>query len=77
MHSPSRVSVGALTEGDVELAAGVGATVVGFNMAVPSKVATQADQAGVTVHSHRIIYQVVDAVKDVLEAAIPPVLEDV
>ena len=74
---PIRSGIGPLTEADVTFAASMGASVVGFGMQVPGKIEAQAEQAGVQVHSHKVIYHVIDAVKDLLEAAIPPVYEDV
>ena len=45
-------------------------------MSVGSKVERQAEKLGVAVHSHRVIYELVDAVKAVLEGAIEPVYEE-
>ena len=71
-----KTGIGPLSDADVQLASTVGAAVVGLNMPVPSKVAALAEQSAVPVYSRKVIYDLVDVVKDVLEDAIPPVLEE-
>ena len=72
-----RTGVGPITADDVEFAETLDAALLGYNVAPPHKVTLQAEKAGVAVHSHKVIYALVDAAKEVLEAAIPPRLEDV
>ncbi|EOD09904.1 hypothetical protein EMIHUDRAFT_371788 [Emiliania huxleyi CCMP1516] len=66
-----REGVGPVTESDVQLAQSVGAQVIAFNVPLESKAAGLAATLQVPVHSHSIIYALVDAAK----AAIEPVVE--
>jgi len=70
-----REGVGPVTESDVQLAQSVGAQVIAFNVPLESKAAGLAATLQVPVHSHSIIYALVDAAKEMLEAAIEPVVE--
>ena len=67
-----RTGVGPLSEADIELAKELGATVLGYNLKPANKLTIAAERAEVALHAHKIIYELVDAAKDVLEAAIPP-----
>jgi len=71
-----RAAVGLLNEADVQLANAVGAFVVGFNVPTPSQVAALAAQLDVDVSSFDVIYELVDCVKQKLEGAIEPVLQE-
>ena len=72
-----RTGVGPLTAADVEFAETLDAAVLGYNVTVPHKVELYAEKLLVPVHAHKVIYSLVDAAKEILEAAIPPRLEDV
>lgn len=72
-----RSGVGPLTAADVEFAETLDAAVLGYNVQVPHKVELYAEKLLVPVHAHKVIYSLVDSAKDILEAAIPPRLEDV
>ena len=69
-------AVGALSEADVQLAHSVGAHLVSFNAPLPPKVNALAEQLGVGVVVNDVIYELVDGVKEVLEEAIEPVIEE-
>ena len=71
-----RTGVGPLSEADIELAKELGATVLGYNLKLANKLTVAAERAEVALHTHKIIYELVDAAKDVLEAAIPPRSEE-
>ena len=71
-----KAAVGNLTDADVQLAHDLGAFVVGFNTKVESKAARLANQLDVRIQNHDVIYSLVDGIKESLEAAIEPVLED-
>ena len=71
-----RAELGSVTEGDVEFAQALEATIIGFNVSTPGKVKQQAEQLKVGVHTDRVIYELNDRVKEVLEAAIEPVFEE-
>jgi len=67
-HPQVREGVGPVTESDVQLAQSVGAQVIAFNVPLESKAAGLAATLQVPVHSHSIIYDLVDAAKEMLEA---------
>ena len=46
---------------------------IGFNVQIPNKVAVAAEMAGVGITNEKVIYKIVDTVKELLEDAIPPV----
>uniref|UniRef100_A0A7S4B675 Translation initiation factor IF-2, mitochondrial n=1 Tax=Chrysotila carterae TaxID=13221 RepID=A0A7S4B675_CHRCT len=75
--STVRAAVGAFSEGDIQLAASVKADMIGFNVPISKKLDVLATQAGVTVRSYDVIYKLVDGVKEVLEAKIPPAIDSV
>ena len=63
--------IGAVSEGDVVLAAASGAMVVGFNVTADPTVQRMADTEGVTVRLYRIIYDVADDIRKALEGLLP------
>lgn len=65
---------GAITESDVDLLATATGFIVNFNNAVPGFIRRQADQAGVEILDHNIIYEVVDNVKLVLSRDLAPII---
>ena len=71
-----KADVGGVSDADVQLAETVGAAIVGFNIAIPRKMEQLAEGAGVDIHTHRIIYELADSVKAVLEDAIEPIIEE-
>merc|ERR1740117_2390951 len=71
-----RATVGGLSEADVQLAKNLGAFVVGFNTPLSLKVETSAYREKVAIQSHDVIYRLVEGVKELLEEAIEPVMEE-
>lgn len=65
-----------VTEADVNLAETFGASIIGFNVGSTRKSAALAEELGVPIQRHDIIYELTDGVKDMLDAAIEPVLEE-
>ena len=59
-------SAGAITESDIMLAQASGAIIYGFNVRPTSNITQKADQAGVEIRLHRIIYDLINE----MEAAI-------
>jgi len=65
-------AVGGISAGDVTLAEASGAMVIGFN-AVPDTAARQtAEQNGVDIRLYRVIYDIVDDVRKVMEEGLAP-----
>jgi translation initiation factor IF-2 len=67
-------AVGAITEGDVNLAAASKAIIVGFNVRPAGKASSLADTEGVEIRQYTIIYNAVDDVKKAMEGLLAPTL---
>jgi translation initiation factor IF-2 len=67
-------AVGAITEGDVNLAIAAKAIVVGFNARPAGKAAALAQKEGIEIRLHRIIYDVTDDVRSSMEGLLAPTL---
>ncbi len=64
--------VGAITEGDVNLALAAAAIIIGFNVRPAGKAAALAQKEGVPIRQYTIIYNVVDEVKAAMEGLLAP-----
>ncbi|KAK4549086.1 hypothetical protein LTR36_007542 [Oleoguttula mirabilis] len=69
-----RSQVGGINESDVELAAAAQGHIISFNLPADEGMKGQAEARGVKVLENNIIYRVLDDVKAVLEAKLPPVV---
>jgi translation initiation factor IF-2 len=67
-------AVGAITEGDVNLATASKAIIVGFNVRPAGKAASLADTEGVEIRLYNIIYNAVDDVKKAMAGLLAPTL---
>src|SRR5690606_35117922 len=67
-------AVGAITEGDVNLAVASGAIVIGFNVRPAGKATSLAQQENVEIRQYSIIYNVLDDVKGAMEGLLAPKL---
>jgi translation initiation factor IF-2 len=65
-------AVGQITESDVMLAQTANANVIGFNVGPDSKAKCLAEQAGTFVERYSIIYELLDAVKDLMSGLLAP-----
>lgn len=68
-----RVSPGQITESDVDHMATAKGAIVNFNTTIPTHVLQRANKAGVVILNHNIIYETVQAVKDLLSAQLKPI----
>lgn len=68
-----RSSVGQVSESDVDLAAAAKACIISFNNDIPGFVKRKADDQGVRVLDHGIIYALVDDVKQMLSQQLAPI----
>jgi translation initiation factor IF-2 len=66
--------VGAITEGDVNLAIAAKAIIVGFNVRPAGKASSLAEENKIEIRLYSIIYNVVDDVKSAMEGLLPPTL---
>ncbi|KAJ1567781.1 hypothetical protein HK405_004777, partial [Cladochytrium tenue] len=64
--------VGAVTDSDVELAEATKALLLAFNVAADKRVMGLAGRSRVTVSAHRVIYSLLDAVKEAMADLLPP-----
>jgi translation initiation factor IF-2 len=69
-------SVGAVSETDVLLASASNAIIVAFNVRPERKAADLAQQEGVDIRLHTIIYEVVDEIKKAMTGLLSPVLKE-
>ncbi|MFN8549802.1 MAG: translation initiation factor IF-2 [Polyangiaceae bacterium] len=67
-------AVGAITEGDVNLAVAAKGIIIGFNVRPAGKATSLAQQEGVQIRQYSIIYNVVDDVKAAMEGLLAPTL---
>jgi translation initiation factor IF-2 len=67
-------AVGAITEGDVNLAVAAGAIIIGFNVRPAGKAAGLAQKESIQIRQYNIIYNVVDEVKAAMEGLLAPTL---
>ncbi len=67
-------AVGAITEGDVNLAIAAKAIVVGFNVRPAGKAGTLAQKEGIEIRQYKIIYDVTDDIRATMEGLLAPTL---
>ncbi len=72
-----RAGAGAISEGDVLLAAASNAVVIGFNVRPERKAADVAERDKVEIRLHTVIYDAVDEMKKALEGLLEPTLREV
>jgi translation initiation factor IF-2 len=66
--------VGAITEGDVNLAIAARAIIVGFNVRPAGKASGLSEENKIEIRLYSIIYNAVDDVKSAMEGLLPPTL---
>ncbi|CBF74393.1 translation initiation factor 2, partial [Aspergillus nidulans FGSC A4] len=67
-----RSEVGPISESDIELAAAANGHIVCFNMPIDTTMSRMAQNLGVNIMDHNIIYKLVDDVKDTLSEQLAP-----
>lgn len=68
--------VGSVTKNDVLMADAGGAAIVAFNVGTENGVSAVAKHHGVEIHSHSIIYEVIDQIKDAMAEKLEPELRE-
>ena len=68
--------VGAITESDVDLAITSNAMLVAFHVGVNGMARTAAERAGLEIHRFDVIYELVDHVRDLMEGALAPEVQE-
>ena len=69
-----QASVGAITEGDVNLAIASKGLVIGFNARPAGKSASLAESEGIEIRQYNIIYNLIDDVRSAMEGLLAPTL---
>ncbi|KAL5001447.1 hypothetical protein BDV10DRAFT_159801 [Aspergillus recurvatus] len=69
-----RSEVGPISESDIELAAAANGHIVCFNMPIDATMSRMAQNLGVNIMDHNIIYKLVDDVKDTLSEQLAPTI---
>ncbi|KAL5977425.1 hypothetical protein ACLOJK_021771 [Asimina triloba] len=70
LQAPGDVSMS-----DVDLAVASKAVIFGFNVKVPGPVKSHADNKGVEIRTYRIIYELIDEMRNAMEGLLDPVEE--
>ena len=70
-----RTGVGAISEFDVDHAMAAKGHIINFNTTCENSVRRLAESRGVRILDHTIIYRLIDDVKSVLEAKLPPIVK--
>jgi translation initiation factor IF-2 len=65
-------ATGTVTESDVSLAKTSGAIIAGFNINVPASIMTLVTREKILLRTYKIIYQLIDDVKDMIENKLKP-----
>ncbi|WP_107081875.1 translation initiation factor IF-2, partial [Streptomyces sp. SBT349] len=69
--------VGAVTETDIDLAAGSNAIVLGFNVRAEGRATQAAEREGVDVRYYSVIYQAIEEIEAALKGLLKPEYEEV
>ncbi|WP_336045867.1 translation initiation factor IF-2 [Solibacillus ferritrahens] len=67
---------GAITESDISLAAASNAIVIGFNVRPDTNAKRAADEEGVDIRQHRIIYKVIEEIEQAMKGMLDPEYEE-
>jgi len=72
-----RSSAGAITESDIMLASASNALIYGFNVRPNATVRKKAEEEGVEIHLHNIIYKALEEMENAMKGMLAPVYEEV
>ncbi|MEG0330382.1 MAG: translation initiation factor IF-2 [Longicatena sp.] len=72
-----RSTAGAITESDILLASASNAVVYGFNVRPNALVRKKADESGVDIRLHNIIYKALEEMENAMKGMLAPVYEEV
>ncbi|XP_015888355.3 translation initiation factor IF-2, chloroplastic [Ziziphus jujuba] len=68
-------ATGDVSTSDVDLAAASKAIILGFNVKAPGSVKSYADKKGIEIRLYRVIYELIDDVRNAMEGLLEPVEE--
>ena len=69
-------AVGGITESDVQLAIASNAIIVGFGVRGEPRALADADQSGIQIRFYRVIYELLDDVKNAMVGLLDPIKEE-
>lgn len=72
-----RSSAGAITESDIMLASASNALIYGFNVRPNATVRKKAEEEGIEIHLHNIIYKALEEMENAMKGMLEPVYEEV
>lgn len=72
-----RTGVGSISENDVMLASASNAIIVGFNIRPDANVRKKAEESGVEIRLHNIIYKVIEELELAMKGMLKPVYQEV
>ena len=70
-------TAGAITESDIMLADASHAMIIGFNVRPDANIRKKAEEAGVEIRLHNIIYKATEEMENAMKGLLEPVYEDV
>ena len=69
------LSVGAISESDILLASASKAIIYGFNVRPDANVRRKADEEGVEIRLHQVIYKMVEEIEAAMKGMLAPEME--
>lgn len=72
-----RSTVGAISESDILLASASKAIIYGFNVRPDANVRRKADEEGVEIRLHQVIYKMVEEIEEAMKGMLAPEMEEV
>ena len=64
---------GDVSTSDIDLAVATKAIILGFNVKVPGSVKSYADNKGVEIRMYKVIYDLIDDIRNAMEGLLEPV----
>lgn len=68
--------VGDITENDIQMAKSAGNIIIGFNVSIPANILTLSKQEKVKIYTYKVIYELLDDVKNLLSDLLPPEIKE-
>ena len=68
--------VGDVTENDIQMAKSGGNIIIGFNVSVSANILTLSKQEKVKIYTYKVIYELLDDVKNLLSDLLPPEIKE-
>jgi translation initiation factor IF-2 len=72
----SHAAVGGITENDINLASATNSIVFGFYVRADAKAQSMAESQGIEIRTYRVIYELLDDIRAVMERQLAPTLQE-